>query len=153
MDRTDAQRIGGRVRQERLARGMTQKQLAERLTDVWLRRYPGHGQITQNWISALEVGLSRLANIERVVMIAEIFDLPTSALLDEDGHETSSNQALRMVLRMHGVPNAVSEDVIREFRLIETQGQSHPVTPAPANPSGSSSATPSPESGTRRRPR
>jgi len=154
MEQNDVRRIGGRVRLERLRRGMTQTELADRISEEWLRRYPDRKPITQKWISALENVEMQLTNLERVVLIAQVFDLPVSALLEDEGPDTTEDHALRLVLRMHGISGAISEDVVREFHLIEEQTRAMQEAspskpkPPPAPRRRGAKATPSLEDGT-----
>jgi len=150
MGKNDVRLIGSRVRAERLRRGITQTQLAESISNEWIRRYPSHKPITQKWISALENSTMQLTNLERVVLIAKVFDIPVSELLADEETPRTEDHALRLVLRMHGIPSSVSEDVVREFRLIEEQTRQKQAMdaiappPSPEDSPRAAKATPDP---------
>ena len=117
--------MGTRVREERIKRHWTQKELAQRANAVWLEKFPDQPPIQEKWLWTFEHAKMSSTNLDWVAAIAKAFDMPLSTLLAPSPTEamTPEEQRWRMVLRMHGIQTSTIEDVVHAVRLLEASDQ------------------------------
>ena len=113
--------LGMRVREERLKRHWTQKELIRRANLAWHAKFPDQPPMQEKWLWTFEHAKITSTNLDWVAALASALDVSLSDLLAPSPVEvmTPEEQRWRMVLRMHGIKPSTIEDIVHAVRVIE----------------------------------
>ena len=123
--------LGVRVREERLKRHWTQKDLVQRANRTWNAKFPDQPTMQEKWLWTFEHAKITSTNLDWVAALASALEVSLSDLLAPSPAEamTPEEQRWRMVLRMHGIQPSTIEDIVHAVRVIEESETAAAETP------------------------
>ena len=122
MEPTLIQQLGGRVREERLQRRWTQKELILRANLRWHAKFPDQPLMQEKWLWTFEHAKNASTHLDWVAALASALSTPLPELLTPNPQETISHteQRWRTAMQMHGISPSMIEDIVHAVRVIDT---------------------------------
>lgn len=115
------QQLGMRVREERLKRQWTQKELIRRANLRWHAKFPDQTLMQEKWLWTLEHTKITATHLDWVAALASALSIPLPELLAPRPAETISReeQRWRTAMQMHGISPSKIEDIVHAVRVID----------------------------------